>query len=574
MATVAESGLFPPLIDTYMPAQSVDDITQNGGFKIKFNISPYNDISDITEIHVSITRQSNYNSLLLSSNYPMGIWITRTIPTPGDDGNIELRVPFSALNENQFAYNEYYKIQIRLAKNTEPFPGTGKPLSDYLSKETNLATFSEWSTVCLGRMIAPSSLSLDANGVAFVNNVKFTSSNILLSGKYEKANPQHIFPNESSINNGQNDKEYLSQYKITIKQLNEIIFESPIIDININDKKEIYYQIPYFFENGNYQIIINYLTANLYQGTTSFNFSVNVDQNQWGMQSKVSEALAVDTVIGKVNITFLPGSSIPVPEPPAKPKIPSGLVFTIRRASDKDNYQYWNTMWTKTVPEGGIESLTFDDFTIESGVLYQYEISFFDNETKKIYYIVVSNVISVFDHAFLTGEGTQLCVKFNPNISNYKVNVSDSITTTIGGKQPYITRNGDMYYRSFSLSGTIAYEMDAEHQFATRSSIYGDYINIYGTYFVNRYFNTRNDRVTQRKFRELVMNYLYDDVPKLFRSTPEGNILVRLTDVTLTPNQQLGRMIYDFSCTATEIGDCTIDNYKLYQIQDFGEQGG
>ena len=128
-----------------------------------------------------------------------------------------------------------------------------------------------------------------------------------------------------------------------------------------------------------------------------------------------------------------------------------------------------------------------------------------------------------------------------------------------------------MYYRSFSLSGTIAYEMDLEHQFATRSSIYGEWINVYGTYFVNRYINQQNDRLTQREFRELVMNFLYSDQPKLFRSTPEGNILVRLTDVNLTPNQQLGRMIYDFSCTATEIGECSIENYKLYQIQDFGE---
>ena len=65
------------------------------------------------------------------------------------------------------------------------------------------------------------------------------------------------------------------------------------------------------------------------------------------------------------------------------------------------------------------------------------------------------------------------------------------------------------------------------------------------------------------------MNYLYDDMPKLFRSTPEGNILVRITDVNLTPKQELARMIYDFTCVATEIGDASIENYKLYQIQDF-----
>ena len=94
---------------------------------------------------------------------------------------------------------------------------------------------------------------------------------------------------------------------------------------------------------------------------------------------------------------------------------------------------------------------------------------------------------------------------------------------------------------------------------------------MYGSYFVNHYMNQQNDRVTQRKFREIVTRYLYDDIPKLFRSTPEGNILVRLTDITLTPNTQLGRMIYDFSCTATEIGEPSIENCKLYKVQDFGD---
>ena len=67
------------------------------------------------------------------------------------------------------------------------------------------------------------------------------------------------------------------------------------------------------------------------------------------------------------------------------------------------------------------------------------------------------------------------------------------------------------------------------------------------------------------------MDYFYSDIPKLFRSTPEGNILVRLTDISLSPKQELSRMIYDFSCTATEIGDCSIENYQLYKVQDFGD---
>jgi hypothetical protein len=39
------------------------------------------------------------------------------------------------------------------------------------------------------------------------------------------------------------------------------------------------------------------------------------------------------------------------------------------------------------------------------------------------------------------------------------------------------------------------------------------------------------------------MEFLYDGQVKLFRSPTEGNYLIRLTDVSFSPNEQLGRMI-------------------------------
>ena len=41
----------------------------------------------------------------------------------------------------------------------------------------------------------------------------------------------------------------------------------------------------------------------------------------------------------------------------------------------------------------------------------------------------------------------------------------------------------------------------------------------------------------------------------MYKSPTEGNIVVKLMNVSLTPNQQLGRMIYDFTCTAYEVQD-------------------
>lgn len=549
MATT-ESGLFPPLIDTYMPALNINEISTEG-IVVNFSFSDYNNINDLKSIHITIIRQTDYKSLLNASDYPMGIYINDIV-----SNQPTITIPYSIINKNMLSFNTYYKIQVRLSKDPNPNK-TGSDLSEYLTKEENLEKFSEWSTVCLARFIAPPDISITLNNQNG-NNPTINTSNITLVGNYIKGSITDTDIPLTTLD----DEEYLSSFDIQLfNSNNEEIFHSTEQLINIrNSFNSINYPIPFYFQPGIYSLKINYITANLYQGVKNINFTVNYSQSSWSEQSEVAEMLAIDSVIGKVNISIYPVSEDIIGE----------RNISIRRACTDDNFTVWETIWHKTVNEIRTDTpLSFDDFTIESGTLYSYEITYTNNSGS--YTITETNVLSIFDHAFLTGEGTQLCVKFNPNISNYKTNVSDGVVTTIGGKHPYITRNANMYYRSFTLTGTIAYEMDAEHQFTTRSEMYGDYIQIYGSYFVNRYFNQRNDRLTQRKFRELVMNYLYDDVPKLFRSTPEGNILVRITDVTLTPNQQLSRMIYDFSCTATEIADCTINNYKIYKIQDFGD---
>jgi hypothetical protein len=59
---------------------------------------------------------------------------------------------------------------------------------------------------------------------------------------------------------------------------------------------------------------------------------------------------------------------------------------------------------------------------------------------------------------------------------------------------------------------------------------------------------------------------LTDGKPKLFRSATEGNYIVRLLNVSLTPKKELGRMIHEFTCTAYEIADCTYENLLASHI--------
>ena len=575
MATIAEGGLFPPIIQTYLPAIAIKN--EEPFITIPYNTSEYNTLSDIKSIQISITRQSNYDSLFDKTKYRRGVYVINNATLTQEDNTLVINK--ASLNMSQLSYNEYYKVQLRFSKiacPTNADPGQacliGEELSQYLLDESNLTQFSEWSTVCLIRFIAPPVITIDSTaGIIYPSSsaVTLNSSNLTIYGNYKKENidaPDNPFPSE--IDNGTIDKEYLSSYQIKLftiddNEPDELIFDSGIINVNKENPNEFYYEIPYFFNNNDQLILqFTYTTANLYTETLSGTISTSYDTSSWVDQSDIEEVTAIDSVIGKVNISFMPqDDQVPVP---------AGSILTVRRGNDQDGFKIWDTVWKKTLTSALSTTLSFDDFTVESGVLYKYEITYTDTSDNS-YTIVEGPVMTVFDHAFLTGEGTQLCVKFNPNIGSYKINVGDNITNTLGSKYPFTQRNGDMYYRTFSLSGTIAYEMDLQHQFYTRTEMYGDWIDVYGSYFVNHYINQQNDKVTQRKFREKVLEYLYNDIPKLFRSTPEGNILVNITDVNLTPNQQTGRLIYDFSCTVTEIGEATIENCKLYKIQDFGD---
>ncbi len=70
----------------------------------------------------------------------------------------------------------------------------------------------------------------------------------------------------------------------------------------------------------------------------------------------------------------------------------------------------------------------------------------------------------------------------------------------------------------------------------------------------------------EREFRETLIEWLNDGEPKLYRSMPEGNIAVMLTDINLSPNPQLGRRIYNFSATMYEVAD----GYDLEQLDNLG----
>lgn len=201
-------------------------------------------------------------------------------------------------------------------------------------------------------------------------------------------------------------------------------------------------------------------------------------------------------------------------------------------------------------------------------------------------------VMAFFEDLFLVSKYLQLRVAYNPSITNFAKKTSEQVVETLGSRYPFILRNGIMNYKTFQLSGVISAESNdveidynwnpkgltinapeegffgtEKNYFVSKNDLYNGY-NQYYTDFNRENGITRNtDFIYEREFRELVLDFLTDNTVKLFRSTPEGNVLVKLTNISLTPMTQLGRRIYSFAATAYEVDECSIDNYNSYDIQ-------
>ena len=177
-------------------------------------------------------------------------------------------------------------------------------------------------------------------------------------------------------------------------------------------------------------------------------------------------------------------------------------------------------------------------------------------------------VINHFYDAFLVADNKQLKIEFDNKMSSFKTITLESKVDTLGGKYPIIRRNGDVSYRTFPITGTISYHMDEGEELVKREGLYGPAITkMYHDYNVENEITPLYDYVYERDFREKVMQFLQSPSVKLFKSMTEGNIVVRLMDVSFTPNDTLDRLVYSFSATAYEIAESTVANYDKYNIQ-------
>ena len=181
-------------------------------------------------------------------------------------------------------------------------------------------------------------------------------------------------------------------------------------------------------------------------------------------------------------------------------------------------------------------------------------------------------VLCDFEDCFLYDGEKQLKIRFNPKIGSFKSTILESKMDTLGGKYPFIFRNGNVEYKEFSVSGLLSLLSDDNGDFfdvfkpedsLKRSVTPAAARNIpspFGTLL------TAENYRLEREFKTQALEWLTNGKPKLFRSPAEGNFIVRLMNTSLSPNDTLGRLLHTFTSTAYEIAEYNYENLKKYNF--------
>ena len=222
-------------------------------------------------------------------------------------------------------------------------------------------------------------------------------------------------------------------------------------------------------------------------------------------------------------------------------------------------------------------------------------------------------ILPEFQELYLTNSDGHYYISFNEQITSYRHNMQESVVETLGSQYPFTFRNGRVNYRTVQINGTISYSDNDEiiiracssvptdnpdfannnlfteevQGFMNKKSIwaYDPYIKdpeeeenanalgyvdtLYNQYYMTYNIPDSRNTTLEREFRKHVISFLQSGRVFLLKTAAEGNLLVRLTEFSYSPKVELDNLVYDFSCTATEVASTSIDNLQKYDIPYF-----
>ena len=528
MAVTEVSVMYPPKIPTFAPA-----FIKTSSPRIFYELSPYMSVGEAKRLHISLVNQNTNETAL---NEATGIYITEGLEYDADKGSYFVTIPMDKIlnstGETGWLTNCYYKLQIRFDSYNG---GVIENNSNYFI--ANSQYFSEWSTVCLLRAIDEPQLLLNNLDMptSSSKNLTFNRGIIPITGQVYFGN--EVIPSE---------QDQVQSFRVMCipKAPDDYPIYADSGEILTGDQinpNSLNYNLDLASlqndENSEYRIRVYFLTKNQYQGYKDYKIEIADYVSDDSFNPQVT--LSLDDERGLVKLHVENWMSV------------FGTLY-IRRSSSISNFKNWE-MIREEIVAGPID-LTITDNTIQSGVWYRYIIQFANIRGGITPIVYSAKFIPNFFGPFLSRGNKQIHLQYNYTISNMKPNVNRQKIDVIGGKYPKFAENAIMNYKTFNISGMISAQADEFKTFLKEKDYFGDEYGNYNVYLEqNDIVVPDYNQLWEREFREELIKWLNDGEPKLYRSQPEGNVVVMLSDVTLTPIASMSRRLWNFSATMTEI---------------------
>ena len=593
--------LYPPVLNSWMPS-----FIYNTSPRVYFSISKYNQFEDIKYLQLVCVAQNTNLSVLKKDVYTAGIAMFPASsigidPAIQGDDKYYIDIPNTYFTNNVLEINQFYKVQIRFAS-TEADNWDGNQTTLYTWNNQNLEFLSEWSRVCLLKPISTPSIQL--TGFDGDPPTRTYNTNLIdIDGRL--------------VWSDVNEHEVLDHYTVTIKNQagTAELYKSDIIYVNSEDPNGIYYPIEYLFADDPthehtvyYQLIIQFWTENGYiSSNIEFNVGIapatmsgfeegtNLYIVPYEEESSICIWLTTDEnanspegqfAFANVQNTLLDLYRLYHNQTITEPDNISQWI-TIVRASNEDNYTRWIDLHSEYIADYSNINYIYFDYTAEAGVLYKYAVQRRNISKARSTLLYETGLTPPTygkmigpEDIFLVSKDDQIALRFDGTVSNYKYNISENASDTIGSQFPFVMRNGNVKYRTFNVAGKINSLVDLERGEIWNSTdgefyenpyeikkrqFYGNDWNDYNEYNQKNNIIIQADPIYEKKYRDKVIEFLLNGKPKLFKSTPEGNILIYLMNVSLN-NEKSANFIYSFQATAYEIALCNIPNYEKFGI--------
>lgn len=316
-----------------------------------------------------------------------------------------------------------------------------------------------------------------------------------------------------------------------------------------------------------YYLTYKVTTVNGLECTSPKYITMSQDSININLNIKLQSKLDIEN--GCIELVLLPGDN-------GDSAVITGS-FVLVRSSSKDNFQSWDEIYRFSYLNMSVTTKQYkkiwDDCTVEQGEEYLYAIQAYNSRN------LFSNRLNAFNgkvkvdfvDAFLYDGKKQLKIQFNPKISSFKNNILESKIDTIGGQYPFIFRNGYTHYKEFTISGLISVLSDVDGKFSDITTANLEDDRHYTPANVAKIYDSKSnisaDNIyNERQFKLKVLEWLNNGEPKIFRSPTEGNYIVRIMNVSLSPMVQLSRMLHTFQCTAYEIAEWNFQNLNNFNL--------